>query len=822
MVTYTEDDWRSETQSGLSKSLIYKELVNKCQSDVAGTHVLSLIDDAVYYAYQRTKMVLINMGEYTLHDGDHLFRVLRLMERLLPDVTLKSLSVPELMLLILTAFYHDIGMAPSLNDVIIWNKYWGVDEINDEEKQQFEAFKKYCNKNPTLVAEIERFYKTGANDKAELLKKHLISGYIRATHSFRARTIIEKDWIGRVKYRDFDLTDEFAQLCYSHNEDPASLQDFDTSLLCGPGVYVCLPFIGVILRLADILDFDAKRTPAILYSHLTIRNPVSLQEWKKHRSVDAWDISNTIIRFNVRCEHPAIELAIHEFCDLIDIELAAGNTILARLNDSIRIPFPEYYKFNLPLTVDRSKIGAVKKHGKPIYNYQDTKFSLNKSQVIDLLMGTKLYGSPDVALRELIQNSIDACLLRQAMSKSWNDLSYEPKITVKFYKDQGEDCLEVIDNGTGMDIDIINKYYSSVGTSYYQSSDFHDLKTSISLDYTPISRFGIGILSCFMVSDTLAVNTKRLKGKYESGEAYEIIVEGYDSIFWVRDGSIVEPGTTTKLILRENHPWRYLTEDQLIDSIPKIIPHPPFPIEISTPERNKIHTGEQFKNLNLDDIKGYKWKSDSTVIEISFELDDNDFGIVGKGIVAILQKGGNPVSKIDLLAKEVNVDGNDYTLDRSIRLNVNEIEKVSKSIEVDDEGETNLNNSTTTLASSKAIIALHGIEIPFNIFPDYWAARTQKVQLKWPLPVLLIIDIIGKSDLNLNSARTEILFDEKWLEFEENLAFLICENIYKSISHDYWLILNGVMKKNTNSPEFLAAIKKLNLQLGINVLEETL
>lgn len=30
-------------------------------------------------------------------------------------------------------------------------------------------------------------------------------------------------------------------------------------------------------------------------------------------------------------------------------------------------------------------------------------------------MGTQLYDSPDVALRELVQNSIDACMLRMVL-----------------------------------------------------------------------------------------------------------------------------------------------------------------------------------------------------------------------------------------------------------------------------------------------------------------------------------------------------------------------------------------------------------------------
>lgn len=50
---------------------------------------------------------------------------------------------------------------------------------------------------------------------------------------------------------------------------------------------------------------------------------------------------------------------------------------------------------------------------KPLYRYHETAFSLSKNQIIDLLMGTQLYDSPDVALRELVQNSIDACMLRK-------------------------------------------------------------------------------------------------------------------------------------------------------------------------------------------------------------------------------------------------------------------------------------------------------------------------------------------------------------------------------------------------------------------------
>lgn len=803
------DDWRGQTQLALHSSELYKLLKEKCNTDPAGYHVLALIDEATYYAYQRTKIIIQHMGEYTLHDGDHLFRVLKLMEKLLPTKTMSALSVPELMLMILTAFFHDIGMAASKKDVTIWETLWDEDITKDSSSDQYIEFKKYCQGFPSILSTIQDFELKGQSTKADLLKRHLIAEYIRSTHAERARSIIDDDWNGKIKYRDIDLTNEFAQLCFSHNEDASTLLEFDTSFLCGPGIYTCLPFVGVILRLADILDFDAKRTPSVLFSHLFVRNPISISEWQKHRSIDAWDINNTNIRFQARCEHPAIESSIRQFCDQIDIELATANTILTRLNDSVRNPFPDHYKVSLPLKIDRSKIGPIKRlpTGKPAYNYQETKFTLNKAQVIDLLMGTKLYGNPEIALRELLQNSIDACLLRQAMAKSWNN-PYEPKISIRFYSET-DDFLEISDNGTGMDLDIINKFYSSVGTSYYKSSEFYDLKAKVELDYTPISRFGIGVLSCFMVSDYLKVNTKRLKGPYESSEAYEIIVEGQDSIFWVREGSMAEPGTSTHLALRTDHPWRLITHQDLIDSICKIIPRPPFPIEIITPTLRIEHSGEKFRTSSFDDLRDYYWRENPNIKELAFTLSSQEYGIFGKALVGILEDRGLPVPEIELQAKQVNVDGNNYTLERSIKYGTNEIEKKSKTIEINEEGTPNLSNSTTKLATSKAILALHGIEIPFNIFPDYWSSKKQQVQLKWPIPIRLIIDISGTKDLNLNSARTEILHDEKWINFEENLAYLICSQLAKSLSPEYWHRLMEIILSNNKSHQFEAGIKRI-------------
>ena len=135
-----------------------------------------------------------------------------------------------------------------------------------------------------------------------------------------------------------------------------ALLNMETIKLCAEDTYLCLPFVAVILRLTDIIDFDAKKTPTILFSHLTIKNPVSLKEWVKHLSVTAWSFGRETITFATQCTHPAIEATIRGFCDQIDEELRNCTLVLTNLNSDI--VDVNLYKIKLPAYVNRDKICA--------------------------------------------------------------------------------------------------------------------------------------------------------------------------------------------------------------------------------------------------------------------------------------------------------------------------------------------------------------------------------------------------------------------------------------------------------------------------------
>jgi hypothetical protein len=398
--------------------------------------------------------------------------------------------------------------------------------------------------------------------------------------------------------------------------------------------------------------------------------------------------------------------------------------------------------------------------------------------------------------------------LRQAQEQKWGN-PYIPEISVKYYKYEDDFVLEVSDNGTGMDQYIIDNYYSKIGSSFYKSADFYSLKSESNADFFPTSRFGIGILSCFMVADTLWVDTKRVYAPHKSSEALNVTVEGQESIFLIKEGEREMPGTTTKLFLRDQNPWERLKEDEFIKSVETIIPNPPFKINIETESQKKTKDENSFQEVVASSMKDFSWREHDNIRMFDIKLVNQNEGILGSATIAILESHGKPVSRLELNSRNVEIEGETYTLERSIRISENSISESSKSITINDDGDINEDDSTSEFAKSKSRLSLHGIEIPSSLFPQSWRRKNNQVKISWPFPLLLVVDVCGQRDLDLNSPRTEIIMSEKWADFEEKLATLICSSLSELVEPEYWENLKEIFKRNNKNEIFLKALEKI-------------
>jgi molecular chaperone HtpG len=134
------------------------------------------------------------------------------------------------------------------------------------------------------------------------------------------------------------------------------------------------------------------------------------------------------------------------------------------------------------------------------------RFLVNLSGIIDIL-SKHLYSGPHVFIRELLQNSTDAISARHNLGDTQNVFDSNISITlIPNNITEPQSRLVIEDNGTGLTEAEIHQFLAVIGESSKK-----ELIDKQKYDY--IGRFGIGLLACFMVSNTICLQTRSIKQK---------------------------------------------------------------------------------------------------------------------------------------------------------------------------------------------------------------------------------------------------------------------------------------------------------------------
>jgi molecular chaperone HtpG len=164
-----------------------------------------------------------------------------------------------------------------------------------------------------------------------------------------------------------------------------------------------------------------------------------------------------------------------------------------------------------------------------------------------------------------------------------------------------------------------------------------------------------------------------------------------------------------------------------------------------------------------------------------------------------------------MTSKSIEIEGDSYNLEKSISTGGKEIHESTTSITIDENGQIDQSSSCNFLFKSQSRLSLHGIDIPSSLFPESWRIQNNQVKFDWPFPILIVVDICGKMDLDLNSSRTQIIMTEKWVKFEERLSLEICSSIANSVTPDYWEELKKVLRGNTKNEIFIRGLNDVTL-----------
>jgi hypothetical protein len=452
--------------------------------------------------------------QYTKHDITHVDEMLKILDWLIPKKTSEKIKSAEWLMLVLSIYFHDMGMVVT------------KDEYENRYSSDYAAYKEKVMNGEMGIEYKEKVVSLG--DEAE---KFIYQEFVRGNHAARIKNIIIGNSdntlgntysltceVGKIlENLDNAFRRDLAKICESHNMDIDDFDVFKTSYCYGNSEdeTVNLNYIALILRTADLLHITCDRTPTIQYHLINPSDPISILEWQKQMGVKAVrpkrkkssdsndrDLQPDTIEITAyfdKDEKVEAYFGLTSYLSYVRNELKKNYDIAkkaAKTQGAINYDYPWLY-------VDDDNVKAKD------FEKKQLQFNLDQNSILQLLVGHTLYNDTSVVFRELIQNSLDAVSLQDFINKRSNIIPPTPgMVTVKWVSDKRE--LSFIDNGTGMTIYEIESFFFKVGASKYRTKEFEKDYSG----FSAISRFGIGILTCFLVSNDIKIITNSEDEKY--------------------------------------------------------------------------------------------------------------------------------------------------------------------------------------------------------------------------------------------------------------------------------------------------------------------
>lgn len=175
-------------------------------------------------------------------------------------------------------------------------------------------------------------------------------------------------------------------------------------------------------------------------------------------------------------------------------------------------------------------------------NTQMRKTDIDMSGLLQIL-GENLYSSPNVAIRELIQNAHDACHRRKIES---ND-DFDASISV-YVKSPNKIIIE--DNGSGLTHDEIIDFLATIGTGYTRKLRNDTASQNTNMQEQLVGYFGLGFLSAYVVAEKVEMITTSFQNP---SETWCFVSRGGEQYLLEKSDNVESIGTRLILTLKKMH-----------------------------------------------------------------------------------------------------------------------------------------------------------------------------------------------------------------------------------------------------------------------------
>lgn len=427
--------------------------------------------------------------EYTPHDEEyHLSRLFHVADTLIEFKRYECMNASELFVLACGLYGHDWGMAvsDSERDYVVSGQLPHGFAASDFAllHDEHNAFKRFAKDAGLDVAQIEK----------EGVPVDAWREYVRKTHAFRSGARL-RDHFQKIGEGVGEAAARVAEAHWFNIEDLEDPRHFPTNFSV-LHENVDLPAIAVYVRLVDLLDIGHDRTPYVIWKFVAPRNAYSKMEWAKHRALQPITcptyLKGRVVVVDGSTDDHEVFAALEDLHNYCDKQLRECMNLLSRLAD------------------ERDLLDLYHIEWRVVANGFDpvlVRFEFDRDKVFEILSNEIYQGDAYVFLRELLQNSIDAIRTRRELLERAGIVPQSfglIRVNVEHFTG-GDIIITWTDDGIGIDEHVLRNYLAVAGRSYYQSKDFQ----REGLTFDPISRFGIGILSCFMAGDVLEIETQK-------------------------------------------------------------------------------------------------------------------------------------------------------------------------------------------------------------------------------------------------------------------------------------------------------------------------
>lgn len=401
---------------------------------------------------------------YTRHDAHHGFRVTKRIGQVLDKNCFDlgselSLGHVELFLLIAAAYAHDLGMT-------------------------------------VFPGEAESLRANFSLDGNSWETDEKLTAYLRENHSNRGGRYIHAhaDEFGVPE----NLVSALDAMMRSHNLTITELEQKLREPFAAAERIIDVRQIAAILCVGDAIEFSDTRVLEGVLESVRLDGSdaakISYRENKKHdciRDSLALDDFGQIVVNGTFAEPEVLALA-HRTFDQME-EWIRGYCDIDRLSRLPRLRVrPEPFRRGLDL------LGA---------RFERLGVRMSKRSVIDLIASNAVWrDDPGIALRELIQNAVEACRYREHRASRADE--YRPWVRVVF--DRSHRTISIQDNGCGMSESTVLNNLLTVGNSRSKEVAYTQG------DYAPIARFGVGFWSVFTIAERATIETVEFEGNRDS------------------------------------------------------------------------------------------------------------------------------------------------------------------------------------------------------------------------------------------------------------------------------------------------------------------